>query len=73
MQTIEEGGVWRIRRSERSPAIEVFKHEETGYGDILPPEFVQWRLRGNQDDAGKVETTKASVSRSVDEIESPIK
>ena len=42
-RTITSGGVWRIRRRERVPVIEVFKHEETGYGDILNPEFVKWR------------------------------
>ena len=25
--------------------IEVFKHEESGYGDILSREFTQWRSR----------------------------
>ena len=42
-RTIRPNGVWRIRRRERSPVIEVFKNEESGYGDILPPEFVEWR------------------------------
>ena len=42
-RTITTNGVWRIRRRERSPVIEVFKNEESGYGDILPPEFVEWR------------------------------
>ena len=44
--TITEGGVWRIRRRERSPVIEVFKQEESGYGDILLPAFVEWRTKG---------------------------
>ncbi|KAG7008076.1 hypothetical protein G7Y79_00007g022010 [Physcia stellaris] len=44
--TITEGGVWRIRRRERSPVVEVFKHEESGYGDILCPAFVEWRTKG---------------------------
>lgn len=38
-------GVWRIRRGERSSIIELFKYEETGYGGILPLEFVEWRGR----------------------------
>lgn len=42
--TVTSDGVWRIRRRERTPVIEVFKHEETGYGDILSPEFVTWRM-----------------------------
>lgn len=43
--TITEDGVWRIRRKERSPIIEVFKVEETGHGDILSDEFINWRIK----------------------------
>ena len=42
-RTITTNGVWRIRRREGSPVIEVFKNEESGYGDILPQKFVEWR------------------------------
>lgn len=42
-QSISGDGVWRIRRKERSTAIELFKVEETGHGDILSDEFKQWR------------------------------
>ncbi|KAM0793828.1 RAI1 like PD-XK nuclease-domain-containing protein [Usnea florida] len=49
-QTINSGGIWRIRRRERSAVIEVFKVEESGYGDILLPAFVEWR---NGEDANK--------------------
>lgn len=42
-QTITTDGVWRIRRRERSPVIEIFKNEESGCGDILSPEFTEWR------------------------------
>jgi RAT1-interacting protein len=38
-------GVWRIRRKERAPIIEVFKVEETGHGDILSNEFINWRIK----------------------------
>jgi RAT1-interacting protein len=38
-------GVWRIRRKERSATIEVFKLEETGHGDILSDEFINWRIK----------------------------
>jgi RAT1-interacting protein len=38
-------GVWRIRRKERADAIEVFKLEETGHGDILSDEFINWRIK----------------------------
>lgn len=43
--TIVGDGVWRIRRRERSSTIEVFKIEETGHGDILSDEFINWRIK----------------------------
>ena len=43
-EQIQGDGVWRIRRSEKSPVLEVFKIEESGYGGILSDEFVEWRL-----------------------------
>ncbi|KAL9601856.1 MAG: hypothetical protein Q9219_002208 [cf. Caloplaca sp. 3 TL-2023] len=39
----EDGGVWRIRKREKGPVIEVSKIEESGHGDILSREFVEWR------------------------------
>ncbi|MCJ1395238.1 decapping endonuclease targeting mRNA [Xylographa bjoerkii] len=45
-QTITTEGVWRIKRRDRSTVIEVFMHEESGYGDILSHEFVAWRNKG---------------------------
>ena len=42
---ITSEGVWRIRREESSPIIEVFKYELSGHGDILSPEFIEWRNR----------------------------
>lgn len=44
-QSMIDEGVWRIRRGEKSSIIELFKCEETGHGDILPLEFVEWRGR----------------------------
>ncbi|KAI9884121.1 MAG: decapping endonuclease targeting mRNA [Watsoniomyces obsoletus] len=41
--SISTPGVWRIAKHEHSAHIEVHKLEETGYGDILSPEFVEWR------------------------------
>ena len=41
--TVSDSGVWRIRKREQSPGIEVFKVEESGYGDILTPDFIRWR------------------------------
>ncbi|KAI1612175.1 RAI1 like PD-XK nuclease-domain-containing protein [Exophiala viscosa] len=43
---ITEEGVWRIRKQEKVPSIEVFKLEQTGHGDILSPAFVKWRTEG---------------------------
>ncbi|KAK5459634.1 decapping endonuclease targeting mRNA [Exophiala xenobiotica] len=40
---ITEDGVWRIRKREKVPVIEVFKVEETGHGDILSQAFLDWR------------------------------
>jgi RAT1-interacting protein len=43
--TIVGDGVWRIRRKERSPTIEVFRIEETGHGDIVSDDFINWRIK----------------------------
>jgi len=43
--TVTGDGVWRIRRKEKSSTIEVFKIEETGHGDILSDEFINWRIK----------------------------
>lgn len=43
--TVIGDGVWRIRRKERSPTIEIFKIEETGHGDILSDQFINWRIK----------------------------
>ncbi|KAJ5449608.1 Decapping nuclease rai1 [Penicillium daleae] len=42
-QVIQGDGVWRIRKVEKSHAIEVFKVEESGHGDILSSTFKTWR------------------------------
>lgn len=41
--TIHEGGTWRLRKSEKSSVIEVFRIEESGTGDILSHDFLSWR------------------------------
>ena len=41
--TITSEGVWRIRKPAKVPLLEVFKVEETGFGDILSQRFVKWR------------------------------
>ncbi|KAL2760803.1 hypothetical protein ACRALDRAFT_2095428 [Sodiomyces alcalophilus JCM 7366] len=44
-QTINDDGVWRIRRRPGSPTIEVFRIEEAGHGDVLTDEFINWRIK----------------------------
>jgi len=41
--TIDTDGVWRIRKREKSPVLEVFKLEESGTGNLLSDAFVEWR------------------------------
>lgn len=43
--TINDEGVWRIRRTPQSPSIEVYKVDETGHGDILSDDFKNWRIK----------------------------
>ena len=44
--------------------IEVFKNEESGYGDILSPDFVEWR---NGRDANEADVL-AAKARLIDSI-----
>lgn len=46
---ITQDGVWRIRKREKVPVLEIFKLEDTGHGDILSPAFIEWRSRGMKD------------------------
>ncbi|KAF2811150.1 RAI1-domain-containing protein [Mytilinidion resinicola] len=50
-KTITSEGIWKIRRLEKSPVIEVFQVEPSGHGRILTPEFINWR---QQQIAGEV-------------------
>ncbi|RWA11180.1 hypothetical protein EKO27_g3937 [Xylaria grammica] len=43
--TINDEGVWRIRRRAGSSVIEIFKVEEVGHGSILTEEFINWRIK----------------------------
>jgi hypothetical protein len=59
--------VWRIRRKERSSGIDIFKIEETGHGDILSDEFINWRIKlalnsGNVTSATEVTGIEATAS-----------
>ncbi|OJD15326.1 protein rai1 [Emergomyces pasteurianus Ep9510] len=40
---IKEEGLWRIRKQEKSPVIEVFKLEDSGHGGIISQAFIDWR------------------------------
>ncbi|KAK4184298.1 protein RAI1 [Podospora australis] len=44
-QTINDDGVWRIRRLPKSYEIEVFRIEEAGHGEIITDEFMNWRIK----------------------------
>jgi RAT1-interacting protein len=44
-RTINDDGVWRIRRQAKSDTIEVFRVEEAGHGKILTDEFINWRIK----------------------------
>ncbi|KAF3020958.1 decapping endonuclease targeting mRNA [Neopestalotiopsis sp. 37M] len=44
-RTINDEGVWRIRRQPKSSQIEVFRIEEAGHGRILTDEFINWRIK----------------------------
>ncbi|KAI1733717.1 RAI1 like PD-XK nuclease-domain-containing protein [Xylaria scruposa] len=43
--TINDQGVWRIRRRPRSWTIEAFQVHEVGHGSILSEEFINWRIK----------------------------
>ncbi|KAH8689683.1 putative Dhp1-interacting protein Din1 [Talaromyces proteolyticus] len=43
---VNTDGIWRIRKRDKSPVIEVYKLEESGHGDILSSKFTTWRTRG---------------------------
>jgi RAT1-interacting protein len=40
---VQGEGLWRIRKREKSPVIELFKVEQSGHGDIISPAFMEWR------------------------------
>ncbi|PHH64956.1 hypothetical protein CDD81_3593 [Ophiocordyceps australis] len=45
IKTVDDEGVWRIRRRQNSPVIEIVRLEQTGHGDILTEEFKNWRIK----------------------------
>jgi len=63
--TITGEGVWRIRKREKIPMLQVFKVEETGYGDILSQSFVDWRL--NQLPPVELESAKQAALSTLDD------
>lgn len=42
-RVVNSEGIWKIQKAAKSGQIEVFKTHETGHGNILTPEFVEWR------------------------------
>lgn len=42
-KNVTGGGVWRIRRQQKSKFIEVFRIADKGHGGILSEEFLRWR------------------------------
>lgn len=42
---ITSEGVWRIRRVGGSGVVEVLRIEETGHGEILSDDFINWRVK----------------------------
>ncbi|KAJ2902998.1 Dhp1-interacting protein Din1 [Zalerion maritima] len=44
-RTINDDGVWRIRRRAGEQRIEVSRVEATGHGRILSDEFINWRIK----------------------------
>ena len=42
---VNDEGLWRIRRRQGDPLIEVYKMEETGHGDIISDDFKNWRIK----------------------------
>ena len=59
---ITSDGVWRIRKREKIPILEVFKLEETGQGDILSPAFVEWRTNGLEAHRQHLQSQKVEVN-----------
>lgn len=43
--------------------IEIFKNEESGHGDILSREFIQWRTQGSVNGDEDVEAAKSSTAK----------
>lgn len=65
IKTVVTGdGVWRLRKLEKSPTLELFKIEETGHGGILSESFLQWRNIGLADIAA------SNVAKSTEVVES---
>ncbi len=50
--------------------IEVFKHEDSGYGDILSREFLNWRTKGVTSEEEDVETARARLLDSISDMPS---
>ena len=49
--------------------IEVLKFEESGCGDILSQEFLQWRTRGEEGLSEDIESAKKRLLQSINNID----
>jgi RAT1-interacting protein len=43
--SINDEGVWRIKRARGTDHIEIFRVEEAGHGNIITDEFMNWRIK----------------------------
>lgn len=43
--SLNDEGVWRIRRPHKANYIELFKVEEVGHGNLITDDFMNWRIK----------------------------
>ncbi|KAK4148111.1 RAI1 like PD-XK nuclease-domain-containing protein [Dichotomopilus funicola] len=43
--SLNDEGVWRIRRPHKASYIELFKVEEVGHGNLITDDFMNWRIK----------------------------
>ncbi|KAK4167980.1 RAI1 like PD-XK nuclease-domain-containing protein [Cladorrhinum sp. PSN259] len=56
--TVNDDGVWRIRRQKGASEIEVWRVEEAGHGEVLTEEFMNWRIKLDLIMEGKKKSTE---------------
>ena len=70
---VNREGIWRISRKKNSPVIEVFRCHESGYGNILSPEFIKWRTCGSDTEGPAVVNIDAKVASAAEPYETDAK